>query len=95
MIEKMHSSSTIVVEKRESYDVVIVGIYGNASGVMFRSYHTIVQNPTSNVISAIPHRRYLMNVHIAKVVRLCRDYQVRSDSNKVSRNYYPTLMYLG
>lgn len=79
----MRLSSTTVVEKSASYDVGTVAIYGNASGVMFRSYLITIQNLISSVIFVIPHQRYLMNVHIARVVRLSLDYQEHNDLSKV------------
>ena len=79
----MHLSYITVVEKREFFGVAIVVIYGNASGVMFRSYLITIQNLISSVIFVIPHQRYLMNVHIARVVRLSLDYQEHNDLSKV------------
>lgn len=79
----MHLFSIIVVEKNEFFDVGTVAIYGNASGVMFRSYLITIQNLISSVIFVIPHQRYLMNAHIARVARLSLDYQEHNDLSKV------------
>lgn len=79
----MYLSYITVVEKREFFDVVIVVIYGNASGAMYRSYHIMNQNRIWSVISAIPHQKFPTNVHTAVVVKLYPDYQEHSDWSRI------------